>query len=262
MSTRNTGPSYGSLIWQPVAVSGAASHVRGTRARYPYGIVSPPTDNTRYPAICDIRLHDTSELPPVSTITWSDVTETAERNDRDEGNAGVTRPLDGLVQLAYHELRTIAHRHLAARGGHGGGGDTLQTTALVHEAYLKLAASGARGVWRDEAHFRAVASVAMRQILVDRARARATPKHGGGLTRASLDTDAISASADPDMLLALDAALDRLATLSPRLAQLVELRFYGGLSDQEIAGELGVTVRTVQRDWTKARMLLERVLES
>jgi len=189
------------------------------------------------------------------------VTETADRNDRDEGDAGVTRPLDGLVELAYHELRMIAHRHLAARG-HGGGGDTLQTTALVHEAYLKLAASGARGVWRDEAHFRAVASVAMRQILVDRARARATSKHGGGLTRVSLDADAISASDDPDMLLALDAALDRLATLSPRLAQLVELRFYGGLSDQEIAGELGVTARTVQRDWTKARMLLERVLES
>jgi len=108
----------------------------------------------------------------------------------------------------------------------------------------------------------AVASVAMRHILVDRARARATSKHGAGLTRVSLDGDAIAVDDEPDVLLTIDAALDRLAELSPRLARIVELRFYGGLSDGEVAAELGVTVRTVQRDWTKARLLLERVLES
>jgi len=149
---------------------------------------------------------------------------------------------------------------LTTRGGQPANG-TLETTALVHEAYLKLA-NASPGSWRDEAHFRAVASVAMRQILVDRARARATAKHGAGLTRVSLDDAAIAVDDEPDLLLAIDAALVRLAELSPRLARLVELRFYGGLSEAEAAAELGVTVRTVQRDWTKARMLIERALDT
>lgn len=102
----------------------------------------------------------------------------------------------------------------------------------------------------------------MRQILVDRARARATHKHGAGLTRVSLDHQAIAADDTPDMLLAIDAALRHLAGVSPRLARLVELRFHGGLSEGEAATQLGVTVRTVQRDWSKARMLLESALES
>lgn len=169
--------------------------------------------------------------------------------------------LDRLVELAYHELRSVAHRHLAARRGLREGNGTLETTALVHEAYLKLAAT-APGVWRDQAHFRAVASVAMRQILIDRARARATEKHGGSVTRVSLDEEAIAADDAPDTLLAIDAALARVAQISPRLARMVELRFYGGLSDTELAAELNVTLRTVQRDWAKARMLIERALES
>jgi RNA polymerase sigma factor (TIGR02999 family) len=169
---------------------------------------------------------------------------------------GPSASLDQLTELAYHELRTIAHRHLAARGS---GGATLETTALVHEAYLKLAA-GARDAWRDQAHFRASASVAMRHILVDRARARATHKHGGGFTRVTLDDQAIATADDPDTLLAIDGALDQLAALSARLARVVELRFYGGLTEEETATELGVNGRTVQRDWAKARMLLERML--
>lgn len=171
----------------------------------------------------------------------------------------MTSTLGGLTELAYHELRVIAHRHLTARGRHGANA-TLETTALVHEAYLKLA-NGSPSSWRDEAHFRAVASVAMRQILVDRARARATTRHGGGFTRVSLDDAAIAVDDQPDLLLAIDAALIRLAELSPRLARLVELRFYGGLSEADAASELEVTVRTVQRDWTKARMLVERMLD-
>jgi RNA polymerase sigma factor (TIGR02999 family) len=172
-----------------------------------------------------------------------------------------TSTLGGLTEFAYDELRAIAHRHLTARGGPHGGNGTLETTALVHEAYLKLA-SASPGTWQSEAHFRAVASVAMRQILVDRARARATAKHGGGLTRVSLDDAVIAVDDEPDLLLAIDAALTHLAELSPRLARLVELRFYGGLSETEAAAELGVTVRTVQRDWTKARMLIERALDA
>lgn len=169
--------------------------------------------------------------------------------------------LDRLVELAYHELRCVAHRHLAAHRGPRDGNSTLETTALVHEAYLKLAAS-VPGVWRDQAHFRSVASVAMRQILIDRARARATERHGGRTKRVSLDEEAIAADDAPDALLAIDAALGHVAQTSPRLARMIELRFYGGLSDAELAEELHVTVRTVQRDWTKARMLIDRALAS
>jgi RNA polymerase sigma factor (TIGR02999 family) len=168
-------------------------------------------------------------------------------------------PLDTLVELAYRELRTIAHRHLAAHRGAEVSTPTLETTALVHEAYLKLAESSG-GNWRDEAHFRAVASVAMRQILVDRARARATEKRGGALERVSLDEEAVAIGDAPDTLLAIDAALTRLATVAPRLARIVERRFFGGLADAEVASELGVTARTVQRDWIKARALLEAEL--
>jgi RNA polymerase sigma factor (TIGR02999 family) len=186
---------------------------------------------------------------------------TAHHHETRDFLPNTTSTLDGLVERAYDVLRTIAHRHLAARGGGRATHGTLDTTALVHEAYLKLA-SASPGAWRDEAHFRAVASVAMRQILVDRARARATHRHGGGLTRVSFDETAIAVDDEPDILLAIDTALDHLAEVSPRLARLVELRFYGGLSEAEAATELGVTVRTVQRDWAKARMLLERALQS
>ena len=177
------------------------------------------------------------------------------RGDNDETPAS----LDALTELAYHELRAVAHRHLAARGGLSNRDRTLDTTALVHEAYLKLAA-GAPGTWRNEAHFRAVASVAMRHILVDRARMRAAVRHGGGLKHVSLDEHAVASDDDPETLLAIDAACARLAETSPRLARLVELRFFGGLSDAEVAAELGVTTRTVQREWLKARTLLALAL--
>ncbi len=220
-----------------VADCGRTSQVRG-RAGARRADPDPP-ENTRTSAKRDI------------------VTDSTTGRD-DYQRAGL--PLDRMAELAYKELRLVAHRHLVAREGRRDGHRTLDTTALVHEAYLKLAA-GAPSAWRDEAHFRAVASVAMRHILIDRARARATEKHGGALTRVTLDDDAVSADQAPEMLLAIDAALDRLAEVSPRLARLVELRFYGGLSEAEVAAELGVTVRTIQRDWAKARMLLERALE-
>lgn len=169
--------------------------------------------------------------------------------------------LDALTELAYHELRKVAHLHLAARRELAGGDRTLNTTALVHEAYLKLAA-GARGRWRDEAHFRASASVAMRHILVDRARTRAAQRHGGAFKHVSLDERSVATDGDdPETLLAIDAACTRLAETSPRLARLVELRFFGGLSEAEVAAALGVTVRTMQRDWAKARALLALALE-
>jgi RNA polymerase sigma factor (TIGR02999 family) len=165
--------------------------------------------------------------------------------------------LDQLIPLVYNELRVIAHRQLAvqARGG------TLSTTALVHEAYLKLV-DQSHGDWRDRAHFLAVASLAMRHVLVDRAKARSTLKRGGERRRITLDDAHIAVDDQPEALLQLDEAMNHLAELQPRLARVVECRFFGGLTEEEIAEALGVTVRTVQRDWAKARMLLQRQLES
>lgn len=165
--------------------------------------------------------------------------------------------LDHLIPVLYQELRIIAHRQLAARAQNG----TLSTTALVHEAYLKLV-DQSRADWRDRAHFLAVASLAMRHVLVDRAKARATLKRGGERRRITLDDSHIPVDDQPGALLQLDEAMNRLAELQPRLARVVECRFFGGLTEEEIAEALGVTVRTVQRDWAKARMLLQRELEA
>ena len=165
--------------------------------------------------------------------------------------------LDQVVALTYHELRAIAHRRLAARGP----GGTLSTTALVHEAYLKLV-DQSRAQWQDRAHFLALASLAMRHVMVDRARERSTLKRGGERRRITLDDEVLAAEDQPEALLMLHDALDQLASTEPRLARVVECRFFGGLTEQETADALGLTTRTVQRDWVKARMLLRRVLES
>ena len=167
--------------------------------------------------------------------------------------------LDRLVPAVYAELRAIAHRHLAVRGG-GGGRATLATTALVHEAYLKLVDQSRAG-WRDRAHFFALASVAMRHVLIDRAKSHAALKHGGARRAVTLDEALVPAEDCAETLLAIDDALERLAAVEPRLARVVECRFYGGMSEEEIAEVLGVTTRTVERDWVKARMLLRRALE-
>jgi RNA polymerase sigma factor (TIGR02999 family) len=168
-----------------------------------------------------------------------------------------SREIDALVPIVYEELRRIAHRQLAARDGHA----TLQTTGLVHEAYLKLV-DQSRAQFADRAHFLAVASLAMRHVLVDRARARVAHKRGGERRPITLDEQRIAADDQADALLQLHDALNALAQFDSRSAQVVEYRFFGGLTDEEIAAALGVTVRTVQRDWTKARVLLRRALSS
>lgn len=174
-----------------------------------------------------------------------------------ELRSGRREALDLLLPVVYRELHDIAHRHLARRPP----GGTLVTTALVHEAYLKLV-DQSDAQWRDRAHFFALASVAMRHVLIDRARARSTNKRGGAQFQITLDDDVLAVEDQTDVLLELDDALTRLAVTSPRLARVVECRFYGGLSEEEIAEALGVTVRTVERDWAKARMLLREELES
>jgi RNA polymerase sigma factor (TIGR02999 family) len=171
--------------------------------------------------------------------------------------SGRREALDRILPLVYEELRAIAHRRLAAREV----GGTLVTTGLVHEAYLKLV-DQSNAEWRDRAHFLALASVAMRHILIDRAKARTRLKRGGVRRRVTLD-DAIGSVEDQaESLLEIDDALDRLAQIEPRLAHVVECRFYGGLTEEEIAEALGVTTRTVERDWAKARMLLRNALAS
>jgi RNA polymerase sigma factor (TIGR02999 family) len=163
---------------------------------------------------------------------------------------------DAVVARVYHELRAIAHRRLVARDG-----GTLSTTGLVHEAYLKLA-DQSRAEWSDRGHFLAVASLAMRHVLVDRARERQALKRGGADRQVTLDDQHVSADEQADAVLQLNDALEQLAAWEPRLARVVDCRFFGGLTEAETAEALDITVRTVQRDWVKARVLLRRAIES
>ncbi len=165
--------------------------------------------------------------------------------------------LEALMPLVYDELRRVAARHLRRqRPDH-----TLQTTALVNEAYLRLIDSS-QVRWQNRAHFFAVSATLMRRILVDFARSRGNLKRGGGAQQVSLDEAMVVATERGADLLALDDALNRLATLNPRQAQVVELRYFGGLSEEETAEALKVSLRTVQRDWNLARLWLYRELSN
>jgi RNA polymerase sigma factor (TIGR02999 family) len=156
-----------------------------------------------------------------------------------------------LFPLVYEELGRIARRQRRASRA----GDTLNTTALVHEAYLKLVDQSAVDA-ADRSHFFAIAARAMRQILVDRARHRGTLKRGGAWKRIPLDESALGVSEQAELILALDDALQRLARLNERLSRIVECRFFGGMTDQETAAALSISERTVRRDWLKARLWL------
>ena len=163
--------------------------------------------------------------------------------------------LETLMPLVYDELRKVAGRHLRGqRPGH-----TLQTTALVNEAYLRLI-DASQVQWQNRAHFFAVAAHLMRRILVDFARTRNYLKRGGGAQQVSLAEAVAVAPEQGADLLALDEALSRLQALNERQAQVVELRYFGGLSEEETAEALKVSVRTVRRDWNFARVWLHREL--
>jgi RNA polymerase sigma factor (TIGR02999 family) len=162
-----------------------------------------------------------------------------------------------LIDALYRELHDMAH-HRLRRERVGG---TLQTTALVHEAYLRMV-DQKRVAWRDRGHFLALAATMMRRVLVDRARARHAGKRGAGGTPVTL-TDAAAAGLDPAVeVLDVDRALERLAASYPRPARVVEMRFFGGLELEEIGAVLEVTERTAQRDWAFARAWLARELGS
>lgn len=169
---------------------------------------------------------------------------------------GDSRALDRLYPLVYEELRRAAQRALRVeRAEH-----TLQATDLVHEVFLKLAGSGP-GALHDRTHFLGVAARAMRQVLVDHARRRKAAKRGGDMVRTTLGDDAfVSGPLSTEELIALDDALERLEAFDGRLRRVVEMRYFAGLSEREIATALGVTERTVQRDWVKARAWLHKEL--
>lgn len=170
--------------------------------------------------------------------------------------AGEPTARETLFPLVYDELRRIAHRQLQREWD----GHTLDTTALVHEAYLKLV-DQTRAGFTDRAHFFAVAANAMRRILVDYARRYLADKRGGAPRRVTLTDDMLVAEERADTLLAINDALLELSRIDERLSKVVECRFFGGLTEEETADVLGVTARTVRRDWTKAKGWLHRTLK-
>ena len=187
-----------------------------------------------------------SESPHPSGALAGEVTrilQSAEPGDR--------AALDRALPFLYDDLRRVARRQLAREHGE----PPIQPTTLVHEAYIKLAGNAPRAA--DRAHFLAIAAHAMRQVLVDHARERRAEKRGPAWIRTTLTDAAWMTELDPATILALDDALER---LEPRQRQVVECRFFGGLDDAEIAESLGVTTRTVRRDWVKARAWLNRWL--
>jgi RNA polymerase sigma-70 factor (ECF subfamily) len=168
---------------------------------------------------------------------------------------GDKQALDRLVPLVYDELRRLAQNYMRKERA----GQTLQTTALIHEAYLRLIDAD-RVQWRNRAHFFGIAARLMRQILVARARERGCQKRGGGAERVSLDEAMVIDERLDEDLVALDEALGELSQFDARMAQVVEMRFFGGLTEEEIAAALDFSTKTVRRDWRLARSWLRRKL--
>ena len=168
---------------------------------------------------------------------------------------GDREAFDRLVPMVYDDLRRIARRQLRR----GGPGHTLDTTGLVHEAYLKLV-DPAKVDWQDRGHFLAVSARAMRQVIIGYARKRSAAKRGGGERPVTPDEAQIAVDDQAERLLALDRALERLGSRDERLARVVECRFFAGLSEEETAQALAVSLRTAQRDWMRARAWLKEEL--
>ncbi len=172
-----------------------------------------------------------------------------------ELSGGNREALEALVPMVYEQLRAIARRQMAGEAE----GHTLDATAVVHEAYLRIAQLN-RIEWQDRAHFFAIASRAIRRVLVDHAVRRSAQKRGGDRQRIDLGDIALFADEDTDAVLALNQALDRLEQLEPRQVRVVECRFFGGMSIEETSAALDVSKATVKRDWVLARAWLNREL--
>jgi len=184
-------------------------------------------------------------------MRMSDVTLLLEAVGRGERGAS-----EELLPLVYDELRHLA----ASRMSREGGGQTLQATALVHEAWLRMAGQKER-TWNNREHFFRVAALAMRRILVDRARHKASLKCGGNAERLNIDDLDLCETPSDDRILLIDDALSRLEGEDPESARIVTLKFFGGFTNKEIAGTLGVTERTVERRWAYARACLFRLIQ-
>jgi RNA polymerase sigma factor (TIGR02999 family) len=181
----------------------------------------------------------------------SDVTELL-----DAAAAGDRQAASDLLPLVYDELRKLAAARMAGESPE----HTLQPTALVHEAYLRLVGRGDDQRWDGRGHFFAAAAEAMRRILIESARRKHGPQRGGDFTRRDLDPDQPSPPDSSPRLLALDEALDRLATIEPRAAEVVKLRYFAGLTVAEAAAALGISSRTADADWAYARAWLVTAL--
>ena len=171
--------------------------------------------------------------------------------------AGDQAALDQLLPLVHAELHSLARRMMSRESP----GHTWQTTDLVHEAYLRLAGPQ-QTEWQDRAHFFAVASQVMRHLLVDHARARQLNKHGAGAQRVALEDTAVAAPERSAELLALDEALNRLAGFDAQKSRIVELRYFGGLTVEEVAEVLGIAAITVKREWARAKLWLQQEMQT
>ena len=169
---------------------------------------------------------------------------------------GESRASEELLPLVYDELRQLA----ATRMAHESAGQTLQPTALVHEAWLRLVTEGDR-TWQNRAHFFRAAAQAMRRILVDRARHKSSIKCGGGLDRLDIEDMDLAAATPDDKILLIDDALARLEAEDPESARVITLKFFGGLTNKEVAKTLGVTERTVEREWAYAKACLYQMIQ-
>ena len=174
-----------------------------------------------------------------------------------KARAGDSSALANIFPLVYDELRRLARAQLQREPD----GHTLSPTALVHEAYMRLI-DYSRMEWNGRAHFMAVAATAMRRILVDHARSHRSTKRGGALKRVPLESIDLGTEERADLLIAVDDALVRLRDVDPRQAQVVECRFFGGMTEDETAEALGIGVRTAKRDWAKAKVWLHKEIGS
>lgn len=174
-----------------------------------------------------------------------------------QARSGSREAVDRLFPLLYDELQKVARHELRRQARDA----TLNTGALIAEAYLRMV-DQTNAVWADRAHFYAYAARAMRAVLVDYARRRGRQKRGGGIVHVAFDDRDLPVEAQAELLVALDEALTRLGRLNDRLSRIVECRFFGGMSEQETAEALGVSGRTVRRDWMKAKAWLYADLSS
>jgi len=188
-----------------------------------------------------------SEQPPTSSVTELLA----------KAQSGDSSALANVFPLIYEELRRLAQIQIKREPD----GHTLSPTALVHEAYMRLI-DYSRMEWNGRAHFMAVAATAMRRILVEHARGHRSLKRGGALQRVSIESVQVGTEERAELLIAVDEALSRLKEIDPRQAQVVECRFFGGMTEEETANALGIGLRTAKRDWAKAKVWLHKEISA